>query len=152
MHICERIFLYLTQSTLRDSVLNYRIPLTVTAIHQFIAFLVFLPVEIKRHYSGLARRQEESEKKGLRANSSFFGSYIPRDVTCCRFTAIVFGLAIFSALNYGLVAVALMRLSLADHQVFYLSPFHDPTPIHHYSLAASKKSIFDSPLFVVPAH
>ena len=140
---------------MRDSVLNYRIPLTVTAIHQFIAFLVFLPVEIKRHYSGLARRQEESEKKGLHVDSSSFGSYflkIPRDVTCFRFTVTLFGLAIFSALNYGLVAVALMRLSLADHQVFYLSPFHDPTPIHHYSLAASKKSIFDSPLFVVPAH
>lgn len=99
------------------SVLNYRIPLTVTAIHQFIAFLVFLPVEIKRHYSGLAKRQEESEKKGLRADSSFFGSYIPRDVTCFRFTVTLFGLATFSALNYGLVAVALMRLSLADHQL-----------------------------------
>jgi len=99
------------------SVLLYKVPLTVTAVHQLVAALIFLPLEWQRSFSRNARIEKEHEKKGLPLTERCCGSYLPVGVTRRTFFVIIFGLASVSALNYGLVAVSLMKLSQADHQL-----------------------------------
>ena len=86
-------------------------------MHQLVAALIFLPLEWKRSVSRNARIEKEHEKKGLPLSDRCCGSYLPVGVTRKTYFMIIFGLAAVSALNYGLVAVSLMKLSQADHQV-----------------------------------
>merc|ERR1739848_109112 len=63
------------------SVLQYRVPLTVTAVHQLFAAIIFLPLEWQRHKPRKVQREAEYEKKGLKMDKGCCGSYLPAGVT-----------------------------------------------------------------------
>jgi len=105
--------------------IGLKVPLIATTIHEAVVFLVFGGIALCAHCCTAPRTSGRDNSESAAATD------VQHAVACCHQwqflpwnafrgcsrTWIVVGLALVSALNYGFVAVSLMRLSHPDHQV-----------------------------------
>ena len=107
--------------------IGLKIPLIATTIHEAVVFVVFAVIALSctfccsgKKNDGEARNAGGGACGGSGRNRSGLGGwrFLPwARFANCRNATIVAGLSLVSALNYGFVAVSLMRLSHPDHQM-----------------------------------
>lgn len=112
--------------------IGLKIPLIATTIHEAVVFVVFAVIALSCSVCCRKKGDGEDRKDGGGGGRRSCGSgrnnhhrsglggwkFLPCKLFAnCRNATIVVGLSLVSALNYGFVAVSLMRLSHPDHQM-----------------------------------